>query len=347
MLNPNRLLIPAAVIALALMTTTGNVRAQNIVRIPVETAQIRLIKEVQLSPEVNGTLLFLAATDEGHVVRSGDVVFKLDDSIIQGQYTLAKDKVTDTEIQFGEIALENATIELGIIREANARTANNPAYTQAEVRQAELEVSKAEATLKKAKEEKHNLENEVQVKASELKQFTVQSQMDGVVTQIHRYPGQNVRPGDPVITVSDISMLRAELLVNYRYAQSISVGDEVEIDITTTESGSLTKPVAENAQPAESRSRGILDDAPALRSGASNLNSPPAPAVEPLPAASLAPARSVPRNERFVGKISYILPKLDDNRRIRVWVNVPNRMDERGRYILKEKVEVRATILGR
>lgn len=347
MSNSAKLLLPVAVMALALTASAGNILAQNVVRIPVETAQIRLIKEVQLSPEVNGTLVFLSAADEGHVVRTGEVVFKLDDSIIQGQYTLAKDKVTDTEIKFGEIAMENATIELGVIREANARTPNNPAYTQAEVRQAELEVSKAEATLKKAQEEKHNLENEVQVKASELKQYTVESKMDGVVTQIHRYPGQNVRPGDPVITVSDISMLRAELLVNYRYIQSISVGDEVEIDITTTESGSLTKPVAENPPPGESRSRGILDDAPGLRNTAPGFSTPPAPAVEPLPAASRPSPAAVPRNERFVGQVSYILPKLDDNRRIRVWVNVPNRMDERGRYILKEKVEVRATILGR
>lgn len=329
----------------ALMGIATDVCAQSTVRIPVETAQIRLIKEIPLSPEVNGTLVFLAAPEEGHVVKAGDVVFKLNDSLIQDQLILARDKITETEIDFANIALENARIELKVIQDANTRTPNSPAYTEAEVRQAELEVRKAEAQLKKANEEKHTLENEARIKETELKQYTVNSEMDGVVTQIHRYPGQNVRPGDPVVTVTDLTMLRAELLVNYRYHEAISIGDEVEIFIATTESGAGPIVNPEAPQPAP-RGKGLLNDAPGFQSG---VRRPQTPVDTPQITSALpkpAPSAGSPQGEKFIGQVSLILPKLDDNRRIRVWVNVPNRQDAKGRFILKEKVEVSATILG-
>ena len=94
-------------------------------------------------------------------------------------------------------------------------------FSENEIRQTELEVQKSKASLAKAREDKEILGLTLETKTAQLAQYQVSAPFDGLVTKIHRWPGQSVRPGDPVITITDMSLLRAVLKVDYKRREEV------------------------------------------------------------------------------------------------------------------------------
>lgn len=334
--------------ALLCVLNTGTVGRAQGTRIPVNDASIRILKEVQLSAEIPGILVYVNPTEEGQIVRKGDVVFRLKDDLIKAQHREALKKASsDVEIKFAETALAKAEIDYQVQAEKNAKAPKGfQVFTESEMRQAKLEVQKAEAQLEKSNEDKIVLQLAADTKQTELGQYSVSAPDDGVVTLVHKYPGQAVRQGDAVLTVTDLTILRASLHVDYSYREHISVGDTVELTLRQTSSapaGSTQESAPAGSTPP--RAANPLEGAPGLRPG----SVPPAlsaTSVPPTASASAPLAAPAVSGEKFTGTITYISPKLTAKGELEIYVNVPNRQDAEGRYLLQQGVLVTAWIQG-
>ncbi len=335
-----RHLRPAICVFAAL--TVSSAMAQDIQKIPAQEAQLQIIRQVPIAAEVAGALVEVNPTEEGVFVKKGDLLIKLNDSVILAEVERArKQAALVTEIEFAEVALETALENQKQKQEANKKRAG--AFTPSEMRQVDLEVRKGEAQLSKAKEDKVLHELDLKTKEAQLNQYTVYAPFDGFVTKVLKYAGQNVRPGDPVLTLTDMSELRASLKIHYKYRDQLFVGDEVEIRINT-QAQAAPAPQQAAGQQAES-DLGIIfggDDKPPAGKGGPRADAE-AFADEPIVAAG--------SGEVFVGKITVIDPKVEPDSSqalmIRLGVTVPNSQDEYGRFMLQEGMPVKAVVLAK
>jgi multidrug efflux pump subunit AcrA (membrane-fusion protein) len=344
---------------IVLVTTVGPVLAQKVESIRVNKAEISILDERRLSAEIPGLLKFLNPSTEGVIVKKGDVLVQLNDTIIRKQYDLAMIKAeSNVEIEFARIALEKAKIDyetqLERQNERKQRTNNKVIpFTESEMRQAKLELDKAIAQLEKTTEDKKVLEMEAAAKESELQQYSVIAPRDGTITMVHVRPGQSVRQGDPILTLTDLSVVRATVSIDYGYGKLVSIGDEVEIVITQPDRISSRSDSQKKTGDDPQRS-GVLDDAPGLRDvpaaaspadgDSENETAAPPDAVSPD---DKAPAK--PRTgEKFLGKVTFIKPQLSaEAKDVELFVDVPNRLDSNGQYALKEGVQVDARVILR
>ena len=326
----------AQVIGLTLLwSLSGTVSGQDVVRIDASEAQMQIKRQVSISAEVAGTLVTVNPTEEGISVSKDDMLIKLNDSVIAAEVARARKQSTlMTEIEFAEVALATALEGQTQKREANVRRPG--AFTPSEMRQVDLEVRKGEAQLSKSKEDKGLAELDLKIKEAQLNQYTVYAPFDGFVTKVQKYPGQNVRPGDPVLTLTDMSELRASVKVHFKHRDLLFVGDEVEIRIVTQRGAPERQPAAAPAEDSDS----IFGDTPTGKKGGPSAGAVFSTAVD-----------EISDTEVFVGRIDLIDPKVEPDSTqslmFRLGVTVPNRKDKNGRYMLQEGMPVKAVILAK
>jgi multidrug resistance efflux pump len=335
---PNRLSLLSVVTCFSLWQLTGSAFSQDIQRIEAQEAQMQLLRQIPISAEVAGTLVSVFPTEEGVFVKKGDVLIQLNDAVIKAEVARAKTQAEQTtEIEFAKKSLEIAETNLAEKRDANLKRPGVLIFTPNEMRLASLEVEKAEAQHKKAVDDHilHGLDTKV--KEAQLAQYTVVAPLDGLVTKVQRFPGQNVRPGDPVLTLVDTSELRA-VKVQFRYRDLLFVGDEVEIRVDESRR-TLARPPADQNSPATPGN--IFDRVDDKVS------------VQPAPVQHIVAEETEvsPENGKFIGQIRFIEPSIETDSTgaylVKVSVGVPNRQDKFGRFQLLEGMPVKAVILAR
>lgn len=313
--------------ALALLHLSPAV-AQGQSSIKAEEARVELIRQVPISTEVTGKLVIVSPNEEGQYVKAGDLLIEVNDDLIKKEVAEATKKSESVvEIEFARVALDKAKVDLQQREEANKEY---PSFSPTEMRQTALEVQKSQASLAKSLEDKDVLGLTLETKQAQLAQYKVHAPFDGLVTKVHRWPGQSVRPGDPVLTITDMSILRAVLKIDYKRRNEVFVGDPVEVRIDTTGKSLRPDPKAfTEEQPAVKDKTG---DALFGRGGPS--------APEPIAAAQ--------EDEVFTGTIRFIDPTLEKKSNavyLSVQVDVPNRKDKFGRYQLQQGLPIEAVII--
>jgi multidrug efflux pump subunit AcrA (membrane-fusion protein) len=308
--------------------------AQQITRIKASQAQIELKREVPISTEVAGRIVSVSPSTEGKHVKAGDVLIQLDDSVIQAEVRRAQlEFEQQTEIEFARASLEVAKAQQAQKVTANERRPGS--FTPAELRTANLEVTKAEASLNKALGDKLLQEADVAIKRAQLAQYTVRAPFDGMASELIRYPGNNVRQGDPVMTLTDMSEMRAVVRVPYKERDKLFVGDQVEIIIQED----AAEPADDFNPSPEKKSDPFSDQ---CSEPGTNASEPSAePAVEPV---------DEDREGVFIGEIMQIDPSVQVITKVRyveLIVYVKNRMDKHDRYMLQKGVPVDAYILSK
>ena len=322
-----------------------------VIRVPGE-ATLEVIRRVPISTEVAGRIISVTPSDEGVLVKAGDEMIKLDDSVIQAEVERADLELRlQTEIEFAKKSLEVAIAEEQQKKEANARRPG--AFNPSEIRQVQLEVEKSEASLRKANDDKLIQGADLKIKQAQLAQYTVRAPFDGLVTLVKVFPGQNVRPGEQVLELTDMSLLRAQVKVGAQYRRLLFVGDKVEIVVGgNQEALPVAGQPASAAAPAPRRDvRELFPDDPEADSGqpaGARRSNVPAAAVVPADAPALPPED--PADRVFIGEIRFIDPVLDNisgKALIKLSVYVPNRVDRYGRYLLYQGMNVeKATVLS-
>ena len=311
-----------------------SVSAQEVVRILAEDAQLQLLRKVPISTEVAGKLTTVNPTQEGTLVKKDDLLIKVNDSVILGEVAHAKAQAEQTtEIEFAQKSKESAEFRLKTMTDANIRAEG--AFNQNEIHQQELEVEKAHAQLSKSNDDKLLYGLTLEIKTATLAQYEVKAPFDGLVTQVHKYPGQSVRPGDPVLTITDMSELRAALKVNFKHRDSLFVGDAVEIRINTAQKAGNAEETPFGTEP---------------KRDAGDFFNRKGPNSEPAPEPAGEALSDETDGKVFIGEIKFIEATIERNTGayfVLLSVLVPNHQDEYGRYMLQEGLPVEAVVLAR
>lgn len=193
-----------------------------------ESSRVETNNRVEISANIPGKIDYLHPNARGEVVTAGQEILRLDSSLTEAQYEEAKAKAESTVlVDFAVHALAAAELKLKTKKERNDR-ASRPVFSEDEMRQFELEVVKATAELKKAREDKKIAELARITKETELEQYSVKSTISGIVTETHKkVVGSAVRQGDPVITIVNFDVVHAVLTVSPQYESRINIGDTV------------------------------------------------------------------------------------------------------------------------
>jgi len=317
------------------MCSVVAVRGQEVQRISAHSALLEVVRRVPISTEVAGRIVSVTPSDEGVLVKAGEEMIRLDDAVIQAEVKRAKVELDlQTEIEFAKVSLEVAKAEEQQKREANQRRPG--AFNPSEIRQVELEVKKGDASLRKAVDDKLIQEADLQIKQAQLAQYTVKAPFDGLVTLVKVFPGQNVRPGEQVLELTDMSVLRAQVKVPASLRRMLFVGDQVEIRVGEA------KAVESVREAPGRRPGGSLFDGEGAASGAG--------ASDPAEFAAAEVQVGESEDSVFLGEIRFIDPVLDNisgTPMTKLSVFVPNRQDQYGRYLLYQGMPVTATVLAK
>jgi len=310
--------------------------------IPTVITRIEIRDKLEVSVDIPGTLKEVVQV--GDIVRKGDTVVRLNDAVIraelkviEAQYNEAKTNAeSDVLIDFAIVKRDTAKVELDVRIDANKKAAKQidrgPVFTATEINRAELDVKQGDAEIKKATHDKKvaslaavTKSVEMEAKQIELEQYSVQSEIDGIVTEVVHPAGESVRQGDPILTITNIDVVKAVLEVDEAYKSRFKVGDRVLLRFNLDTS-------------LDRRSAG---------QGADSFFTDGAKDAAAEPEATLTSSTSDDAKLTFEGEVVLISPALvSTEHHLEVTAKINNQRDDQGRPLLRDGQQVQAVILG-
>jgi RND family efflux transporter MFP subunit len=212
----------AGIAASLLFTFAVAARAQSVPELDcvIEPQQI-----VKLATPVVGVIGSIDV-DRGDVVHKDQVLGKLEDGVEQATLSLARARASN------EYAIKAAEAHLDFLRRKNARAGALVAKSivaPATAEEADADANVAEQQLKEAQLTQEIARLEVGQAEEALKQRTLRSPIDGVVTERLLVPGEYRNEQSPVLTLAQIDPLRVEVFVPTSQYGRIQIGSNAEI----------------------------------------------------------------------------------------------------------------------
>ncbi len=293
-----------------------------------ESARIDVKDRVEIAADVPGKITLLKADSRGETVTKGDIVVRLDSSLVEAQLKEAEAKAeSEVLIQYAKDSLAAAEHKLQRRVDENNRAKDKgipPTFNEDEIKQLELEVIKAKAELAKSKEDKRFAGLARDTKEVELAQYVIKAEIGGIVTDTHkRAVGSAVRQGDPILTVVNLQEVFAILTVDPRHEDRINIGDKVLVRRSYSAS-----PARDNG----GTGGGFLR-APKAEEGSATPTSLPAPRQE-------IDVRT------FIGEVTYIGPsQANADNFMEIEAVVKNELAGPGKFWLREGANIQAVIV--
>jgi multidrug efflux pump subunit AcrA (membrane-fusion protein) len=201
--------------------------------------------EVQVPAQEPGVLLKIPVR-EGQQIAEGDLLAQIDDIVPRMQYNIAgfklkvaeKEAADDVSIRYANAAAQVAEAEYFQAMEANRKVAST--VPQAEVRRLLLKHREMVLSIEKAEKERaiavlQKGVSEAELKAAEanVQRRRLISPMDAVVVKLSRREGEWVQPGDPVMRLMRVDLLRVEGTLNAKnYRPTEIQGRPVQVVVT-------------------------------------------------------------------------------------------------------------------
>ena len=171
--------------------------------------------------------------EEGDSVVKGDVIARLDDSVVQQQLNLSNSNLLTTKSRLNEVEakIDEASRDL---ERKEALVKDN--YLSASILdEARLKLTVLQAQLKTAHNELLSAKESYELKDQELQRFTVTAPFTGVVISKNAQPGEIISPGSEseftrsgICTIVDMDSLEIEVDVNEAYINRIYSGQPAE-----------------------------------------------------------------------------------------------------------------------
>lgn len=198
-------------------------------RIVAEAGKVLLDAEATLATDQPGTLDYVSAR-EGERVVKGEVIAKLQSNVAEAALAVAEKKASSQiDILYAEAAYEVAVKELQKSKTANLIDPGNvPAI---DIARLELSAERARLQIEKAKLDHQVALLERNQREAELARYTIESPLNGIVTEVLKYPGEAVQQGDPIMHVVNTDVVRVEGFVSVAEAARIKPGDPVKARI--------------------------------------------------------------------------------------------------------------------
>ena len=228
----------AAAITMSLLESTGDqARAQNgrlVQRKVIATdCSVLLIDKATLASDRPGIIGFLKS-EEGDAVTANAPVAALKDEIARAALATAEEKASsniqeDYAIQAHKVAVK----EREIAEDANRRVPG--AVPKLELDKLELAEERFRLAIEQAKVDgRINVltAKEAQV---QLDTYQILAPFKGVVSKVHKKPGEAVRQGDPILEIISTARMKVEGYISIPDWKTVKVGDPVTVTLNPTE----------------------------------------------------------------------------------------------------------------
>jgi RND family efflux transporter MFP subunit len=190
-------------------------------------------RKATVSSKVTGKIV-AANVEEGMVVSEGQVLARLDDSLISRQLALAESQVETARrgLAETEVLLREAQINLGRTREL----VEGEVGTQAALDADQAAVDALAARLERERVEIAVAERQLAIRRQELDDTIIRAPFAGVVVTKDAQPGEMISPVSAgggftrtgICTIVDMSSLEVEVDVNEAYINRVRPGQEVQ-----------------------------------------------------------------------------------------------------------------------
>lgn len=209
----------------------------------VDTVFLRLSEDVDVPARAPGVLVNLNVT-EGQSVARGEMLGQIEDA---EQKLEAERKRFDLEMARKQVenraALEYALKEVAIFEEQLARAKNSRESLKSSIslkeieelklayERAALDVQKGKYDLEVANLMRQVKQSEVALAEQQIERRRVQSPASGIVSTIDRQAGEWVQPGERVLRIVRLDLLRAEGFIDAREALDNIAGSTVTVTV--------------------------------------------------------------------------------------------------------------------
>jgi membrane fusion protein (multidrug efflux system) len=153
--------------------------------------------------------------EEGVEVKKGQQLASIDHDIYLAEVTAAKANLQAAEVEIADAEREKKRMVALYEGGSATEQAKDKAETSAEMAAAKLSSAKA------------NLE----LAEINLRESTITSPIDGIVTAKHIDVGNLIKAGDRIVTVADIKTVKVIVAAAERYSEQILVGIPVKIEV--------------------------------------------------------------------------------------------------------------------
>lgn len=177
-------------------------RTDTVIEVIRATGEVEAVQAIELRPEVSGRLTEIYVS-EGREVGQGTPLFKVDDAELASQV----DRL-EAEMDLAEQALERT-------RELIERNASS------------------EADLEQAQASARSMRAQLQLQQTRLERTVVRAPFAGVVGERFVSVGDYVTPQTPLTTLQTVDPQRIAFQVPERYAERLSVGQDVDFDVAS------------------------------------------------------------------------------------------------------------------
>jgi len=195
----------------------------------VDGCRVKLIDAVTLAAGRTG-ILATVVPREGDTVNKGDVVVTLEDGVLRASLAAAeKQAANGIEIRYARKATELAYVEWKKAQQTNTDVPGT--VPEIEVRRLRLAAERGLLQIEQA-EHQFVIDGLKRDEASEtLKTFRLHAPFSGIVTAVHKSPGEAVREGEPVLELVSTARVRVEGYVPFAEACTLRRGNRVEVQI--------------------------------------------------------------------------------------------------------------------
>ncbi len=201
--------------------------------------------EVQVPAQEPGVLMKIPVR-EGQQIAEGDLLAQIDDIVPRMQHNIAgfklkvaeREAADDISTRYASAAAKVAEAEYFQAIEANQKVAGT--VPQAEVRRLLLKHREMVLSIEKAEKERAIAALQAKVSEAELQAATANldrrrliAPLDAVVVKLSRREGEWVQPGDPVMRLMRVDLLRVEGTLNAKnYRPTEIQGRPVQVVVT-------------------------------------------------------------------------------------------------------------------
>lgn len=212
---------------------TEKVSKRNITQNVSGTGEIQPVTKVDISAEISGEIVKLPIV-EGQTVKKGDLLVKIKADIYSErvQQQRAGVNYSQSQVMVAENNLKKAELEL----QRTEQLFKNGLVPQADLDNARIAYQVAESQLKSARS---NVSQNVAIlkqSSQDLSKTTITSPMDGIVTQLNSELGERVvgtatMSGTTIMTISDLSVMDAEIEISETDITQVKIGDTASVEV--------------------------------------------------------------------------------------------------------------------